>query len=162
MIPFRIGLGYDVHAFADNRPLWLGGVLISHTGGLAGHSDADVLLHAICDAILGAVALGDIGIQFPNTDPQYKDIDSKILLRHTYGLIRKKGFDIVNIDATVIAEKPKIAPYVPEMCNAIAGCIQAFPEIISIKATTNERMGFIGRGEGIAAMAVALLNKSSE
>ncbi len=162
MIPFRVGLGYDVHAFADDRQLWLGGILIPYTKGLAGHSDADVLLHAICDAVLGAAGLGDIGMQFPNTDPQYKDIDSKILLRHTYGLIRKKGFDIVNIDATVIAEKPKIASYVPEMCAAIAGCIQSLPQIISIKATTNERMGFIGRGEGIAAMAVALLHKSSE
>lgn len=153
----RVGLGYDVHRFAPNRELWLGGVKIPHTEGLAGHSDADVLLHAICDALLGAAGLRDIGHHFPDTDANYKGIDSKILLRRTYLLIREQGLVPGNIDCTLIAEAPKINPFVPEMKKVIAEILELQIEAIGIKATTSEKMGFVGRSEGMAAHCVALI-----
>jgi 2-C-methyl-D-erythritol 2,4-cyclodiphosphate synthase len=157
MTGFRIGQGYDVHAFAEGRELWLGGVQFDHPRGLLGHSDADVLLHAICDALLGAAALGDIGKHFADTDAAYKNIDSKILLERTRELITSEGYHIGNIDATLIAEAPRISKRVPEMVAVIAERLHIAPNQVSIKATTNERLGFLGREEGIAAMAVALL-----
>lgn len=153
----RTGIGYDVHRLVPSRPLVLGGVTIDHPLGLEGHSDADVLLHAIADALLGAAALGDIGHHFPPGDPRYKDADSRDLLRQTAGLVRAAGFALVNVDATIIAEAPRIGPHAPAMRAAIAACLELPPEAVSIKATTNEGMGFVGRGEGIAALAVATL-----
>lgn len=154
----RIGYGYDVHALAEGRRLVLGGVEIPHETGLLGHSDADVLLHAITDAILGALALGDIGTHFPDTSADFKDIDSRILLRKAVELISERGYRIRNLDATLLAEKPKIAPHVPMMKAAIAQDTGLSEDRISIKATTNEAMGFVGRKEGMAAMATALLS----
>jgi 2-C-methyl-D-erythritol 2,4-cyclodiphosphate synthase len=151
----RTGIGYDVHRFAENRRLVLGGVEIAHDLGLLGHSDADVLVHAIADAILGAAALGDIGRHFPPSDPAYRDADSLELLAISGGMIRDAGFSIVNIDATVIAEAPKIAPHAIQMTANIARALQIAAACVSIKATTNEGLGFIGRAEGIAAMAIA-------
>ena len=156
-VPFRIGQGYDVHRFAEGRELWLGGVQIPFERGLLGHSDADVLLHAICDALLGALALRDIGYHFPDTDPKYKGADSKVLLREVLRLVRERGYEVGNVDATVIAERPKINPHIPSMVTIIADILEVEEECISLKATTNEKMGFAGREEGIAAMAVALL-----
>lgn len=155
--PFRIGLGYDVHPFAEGRALWLGGIEVPHPKGLAGHSDADVLLHAICDAILGAAGLPDIGHYFPNSDPQWRGADSKRLLAQSYAAAQAEGYSLGNLDCTLIAEAPKISPYLMAMKAAIAGVLGCTPTQIGIKATTNERMGFVGREEGIAAMAVALL-----
>ncbi len=155
----RIGQGVDYHQLVTGRDLWLGGVLIPHSKGALGHSDADVLLHAICDAMLGALALGDIGTHFPDTDPQYKNIDSKILLTQSNALINKQGYTIVNIDATLVLEAPKIKPYVAQMQQAIATCCNIDIAKISIKATTAETMGFIGRQEGVMAQAVVLLEK---
>ena len=152
-----IGYGYDVHALKEGRRLLLGGVEIPFEKGLLGHSDADVLLHAITDALLGACALGDIGSHFPDTDPQFEDADSLILLRKSYGLIREKGFKIANMDATIIAERPKLKPYIEEMRETIAGTVNCETGQISVKATTGEKMGFVGREEGIAAHAVVLL-----
>ncbi|HUS82080.1 MAG TPA: 2-C-methyl-D-erythritol 2,4-cyclodiphosphate synthase [Dehalococcoidia bacterium] len=153
----RIGIGYDVHPFDATRPLHLGGVRIDGSPGLSGHSDADALLHAVIDALLGAAGLGDIGQHFPAGDPAYKDIDSRELLRRTRDLLAEKGYRAGNIDATVIAESPRLAPHLPEMRSAIAGVIGIDESRVSVKATTHEGLGAIGRGEGIAAMAVALI-----
>jgi 2-C-methyl-D-erythritol 2,4-cyclodiphosphate synthase len=157
---YRIGSGIDFHQLVEGRELWLGGILIPHTRGALGHSDADVLLHAICDALLGALALGDIGVHFPDTSMEYKNIDSKILLKRTYDLIAKEGYRVVNIDTTLCLQLPKIKPYVPEMQQVIAGILQITDRDVSIKATTTETMGFVGREEGLVAYATALLQKS--
>ena len=154
---FRIGFGIDFHQLAMGRQLWLGGVLIPHTKGAIGHSDADVLLHAICDALLGAACLGDIGVHFPDTDSAYKNIDSKILLQKTIDLISKEGFAIVNIDSTLCLEEPKIKSYISKMQEAIAGIAGIPQNVVSIKATTTELMGFVGRKEGLVAYATVLL-----
>ncbi len=155
----RVGFGYDVHRLADNRELWLGGVKIDHTQGLMGHSDADVLIHAICDALLGAANLRDIGFHFPDTAGEYKDIDSKILLAKTLEVLTENGYRIGNIDATICAERPKINPHIPQMQKVMAEILEISEEDISIKATTSEKMGFVGREEGFAAYAVALIEK---
>jgi 2-C-methyl-D-erythritol 2,4-cyclodiphosphate synthase len=158
-MPHRIGFGVDFHQLVEARELWIGGIKIAHHKGALGHSDADVLLHAICDALLGAACLGDIGVHFPNTSDEFKNIDSKILLKRTIELIRKENYHVINIDSTICVEEPKIKSYVAEMQKIIAGIIDISVNDISIKATTTEKMGFIGRGEGIAAYAVALLEK---
>jgi 2-C-methyl-D-erythritol 2,4-cyclodiphosphate synthase len=155
----RIGFGTDFHQLAEGRQFWLGGVHIPSTLGAVGHSDADVLIHAICDALLGALALGDIGQHFPNTDAAYKDIDSKILLQKTYDLVREKGWRIVNIDSTVCLEAPKIMKYAMTMRETMAGILGVTADDISIKATTTDQLGFVGRGEGLVAYATALLEK---
>lgn len=155
----RVGFGYDVHALVPERDLWLGGVKIEHTMGLQGHSDADVLIHAICDALLGAANLRDIGYHFPDTAGEYKDIDSKILLYDTMELLRDAGYTLGNIDATVAAERPKLNPHIPEMKRVMAEVLQVDAEDISIKATTTEKLGFTGRQEGIAAYATVLIQK---
>lgn len=155
----RVGLGYDVHALVPDRELWLGGVKIDHTMGLQGHSDADVLIHAICDALLGAANMRDIGYHFPDTAGEYKDIDSKILLFDTMELLRDAGYVLGNIDATVAAEQPKLNPHIPEMKRVLAQVLQVDVEDISIKATTTEKLGFTGRQEGIAAYATVLIQK---
>ncbi len=160
--PFSVGIGYDVHSFAEGRKLFLGGVEIESPVGLLGHSDADVVLHALCDAILGAAGLPDIGHYFPPNDEQWKDADSRDLLRECYRLVNELGWSVGNIDISVIAEKPKIAPHLKTMKQRIADDIQVEPNRVGIKATTNERMGFVGRGEGIAAIATALLWKPGE
>lgn len=157
MIPYRIGFGFDVHQLSETRELWLGGVQIPALKGAVGHSDADVLLHAICDAILGAANLGDIGKHFPDTSAEFKNIDSKILLKRTCDLMRNHQWEIGNIDSTLCLEKPKILPFVPAMKEAISTVASIDPSIISIKATTNEKMGFIGREEGVTAYAVVML-----
>ena len=151
----RVGLGYDVHQLKTGRPLILGGVEIPHDRGLDGHSDADVIMHAICDALLGALGEGDIGSFFPPSDPQWKDASSKIFLEEAARQVEKRSGRVVNIDAMLIAEAPKIAPYIPDMKNNIATALGVQPKDIGIKATTNETMGFVGRGEGMAAHAVA-------
>ena len=153
----RIGFGFDVHRLVPERDLWLGGIKIEHELGLLGHSDADVLIHAICDALLGAANMRDIGFHFPDTGAEFKDIDSKILLRKTIGLISEKGYKVGNIDATVCAERPKLNPHIPAMQACLAEVMGIDPDNISIKATTTERLGFTGREEGIAAYAVALI-----
>lgn len=155
----RVGFGYDVHALVPERDLWLGGVKIEHTMGLQGHSDADVLIHAICDALLGAANMRDIGYHFPDTAGEYKDIDSKILLFDTMELLRDAGYTLGNIDATVAAERPKLNPHIPEMKRVMADVLQVDVEDISIKATTTEKLGFTGRQEGIAAYATVLMQK---
>ena len=155
----RVGFGYDVHALVPERDLWLGGVKIEHTMGLQGHSDADVLIHAICDALLGAANMRDIGYHFPDTAGEYKDIDSKILLFDTMELLRDAGYTLGNIDATVAAERPKLNPHFPEMKRVMADVLQVDVEDISIKATTTEKLGFTGRQEGIAAYATVLIQK---
>lgn len=154
---YRIGFGIDFHQLVEGRELWIGGVNIPHSKGSLGHSDADVLLHAICDAMLGALSLGDIGIHFPNTDPAYKNIDSKLLLKHCFELISQKGYGIVNIDSSLCLEAPKIKPYVAEMQATIAGILGLEPGDVSVKATTTETMGFVGREEGLMAYANVLL-----
>ena len=154
----RIGQGFDVHAFAAGRKLIIGGVDIPFSRGLEGHSDADVLLHAICDALLGAAGLGDIGKHYPDTDARYKDIDSRKLLRSVSGELKKVGLKVVNVDATIIAQEPRMAPHVPRMIGNIAEDLGIQPAAINIKATTTEGLGFVGRVEGIAAQAVALLD----
>ena len=156
----RIGQGYDVHRLAPGRALILGGVPIDYEKGLVGHSDADVLLHAICDAILGAAGIGDLGHQFPDTDPRYKDIQSLKLLSHCVDLIETDGYQVANLDATIIAQEPKLAPYRTQMIANIAHTLKVPPECISIKATTTEGLGFTGQGEGMAAMCVVLLVSS--
>lgn len=153
----RIGTGYDVHRLQEGLPLWIGGVLVPHSHGLVGHSDADVLLHAISDALLGAAALGDIGKHFPDTDPQYKGIASTKLLAHVGNLLKKHGLAIGNIDSTVAAQRPKLAPYIEQMRQTIADTLGISIEQVSVKATTTERLGFEGREEGISAQAIALL-----
>lgn len=155
----RVGFGYDVHALVPERDLWLGGVKIEHTMGLQGHSDADVLIHAICNALLGAANMRDIGYHFPDTAGEYKDIDSKILLFDTMELLRDAGYTLGNIDATVAAERPKLNPHIPEMKRVMADVLQVDVEDISIKATTTEKLGFTGRQEGIAAYATVLIQK---
>ena len=153
----RIGLGYDVHQLVPDRKLWLGGIEIPHTLGLLGHSDADVLLHAICDALLGAAALGDIGKLFPGNDPKYKNIDSKLLLRRCNELLLENGYRVGDIDSIIVAQKPKVGPYIPQMRECIASILGIEPGQVSVKATTTEHLGFEGREEGISAHAIALL-----
>lgn len=155
----RIGQGYDVHQLVEGRKLIIGGVDVPWHLGLAGHSDADVLLHAICDALLGAAALGDIGRHFPDTDPRYKGIDSRELLRAVARLLAEKGWRTANLDATIIAQAPKMAPHVAQMTANIAADLGVAPEAVNVKATTTEKLGFAGRGEGIAAQAVCLIEK---
>ncbi|MET0392957.1 MAG: 2-C-methyl-D-erythritol 2,4-cyclodiphosphate synthase [Chitinophagaceae bacterium] len=156
---YRIGSGVDFHQLAEGRDLWLGGVKIPHHKGAVGHSDADVLLHAICDALLGAACLGDIGLHFPDTDASYKNIDSKILLGRTIELVKQKGYAPVNIDTTLCLQEPKIKPYVPQMQSVIADITGLTTEEVSIKATTTEQMGFVGREEGLVAYATVLVRK---
>ena len=156
----RIGHGYDVHAFAENRKLILGGVDIPHDRGLAGHSDADVLLHAVCDALLGAAAMGDIGRHFPDTADEFENIDSRLLVRHVVKLLKEKSYNVVNLDCTVIAQKPKLAAFIEEMRVNIAHDLEVDLDTINVKATTTEKLGFTGRCEGIAAEAVVLIRRS--
>lgn len=153
----RIGFGYDVHTFVTGRPLMLGGVLVPHTHGLLGHSDADVLLHAIADALLGAAALGDIGRHFPDSDPAYKGISSLVILEKTVQLVQEKGFDISNVDTTLVLQKPRLASFIPQMVQEIARCMGLPGSRVNVKATTTEGLGFAGREEGVAAYAVVLL-----
>jgi len=155
----RVGLGIDAHRFAAGRPLVLGGVEIDHPLGLLGHSDADVLTHAIGDALLGAAGLGDLGRHFPDNDPAFKNIRSLILLERIVALVRERGYRVVNVDATVVAEQPRLAPHVPQMVANLAPILSVAPEDVNLKATTTEKMGFTGRREGIAALAVALVEK---
>lgn len=157
MSKIRVGFGFDVHRLVEGRELWLGGVRLEHAMGLLGHSDADVLIHAICDALLGAANMRDIGYHFPDTDPRYSGIDSKILLRETVRLIREAGYEVGNIDATVCAERPKLNPHIPGMQRCMADVMGIPAEDISIKATTTERLGFTGREEGISAYATVLI-----
>ncbi len=159
MKSIRIGFGYDVHRFAIGRKLMLGGVEIPHDQGLLGHSDADVLLHAITDALLGSLALGDIGLHFPDTDPDYKNADSRKLLRESYALIQQKGYVLGNLDATVVAESPKLRPYIDDIRKSIANDLECELSAISVKATTSEKMGFVGKKEGVAAQAAVLIYK---
>lgn len=159
MMKIRVGFGYDVHALVPDRELWLGGIRIEHTVGLLGHSDADVLIHAICDALLGAANMRDIGYHFPDTAGEYKNIDSKILLRDTMKLLRDAGYELGNIDATVAAQRPKLNPHIPAMKQTLAAVMQVDEEDISIKATTTEKLGFTGREEGMAAYATVLITR---
>ena len=154
----RIGQGFDAHALVAGRRLIIGGVEIPHAKGLEGHSDADVLIHAVCDALLGAAGLGDIGAHFPDSDPRYKDIDSRKLLREVARLLRERGLKAANVDATIIAQAPRLAPHVPAMCANLAADLGIARDAVNVKAKTTEKLGFIGRGEGIAAEAVALLS----
>jgi 2-C-methyl-D-erythritol 2,4-cyclodiphosphate synthase len=154
---FRIGFGYDVHRLETGTPLWIGGVKVPHKKGAVGHSDADVLLHAICDALLGAAALGDIGTHFPDTDPAYSGIASTVLLQRTCDLLREKGYRVGNIDSTVCLQSPKIGPHIPRMRRLIASRLDVDEDAVSVKATTEERLGFTGREEGIAAYAIVLI-----
>ncbi len=158
----RVGVGYDVHAMALGRKLVLGGVDVPHERGLVGHSDADVALHALCDALLGAAALGDIGGHFPDTDPAYRDISSLVLLERVRAVLGEKGFGPLNVDLTVVAQEPKLAPYIPEMRSRIAACLGLPLEAVSVKATTTERLGFTGREEGIAAHAVCTIQSQPD
>ncbi|PHX74815.1 MAG: 2-C-methyl-D-erythritol 2,4-cyclodiphosphate synthase [Chitinophagaceae bacterium] len=158
---YRIGFGIDFHQLVEDRDLWIGGVKIPHHKGAKGHSDADVLLHAICDAMLGALALGDIGVHFPDTDQAYKNIDSKILLDRTVQLIKSKGYHVVNVDSSLCLEAPKIKPFVSSMQEVIASILTIAIEDVSVKATTTEKMGFVGREEGLVAYATVLLEKKS-
>jgi len=155
----RVGFGFDVHALVSERELWLGGIKLEHEKGLLGHSDADVLLHAVCDALLGAANMRDIGFHFPDNAGEYKNIDSKILLARTMELIRSKGYELGNIDATVCAERPKLNPHIPAMKKAMAAVMNVGEDDISIKATTTEKLGFTGREEGISAYATVLITK---
>lgn len=155
----RVGFGYDVHKLMPGRDLWLGGIKIEHTEGLLGHSDADVLIHAICDALLGAANMRDIGFHFPDTAGEYENIDSKILLRKTMDLLREAGYELGNIDATVAAERPTLNPHIPEMKRVLASVLEVDEDDISIKATTTEKLGFTGRQEGMAAYATVLIQQ---
>lgn len=155
----KVGMGYDVHQLTPDRPLWLGGIQITHTHGLLGHSDADVLIHAICDALLGAAGLRDIGFHFPDTAAELEGIDSKILLKKTAGLLASRGWSVGNVDATICAQRPKLNPHIPQMCETLAPLMGIALEDINIKATTTERLGFVGHEEGMAAYAVALITK---
>lgn len=158
----RVGFGYDVHAFAPDRPLWLGGIAIPAGQGLLGHSDADVLIHALCDALLGAAALRDIGYHFPDTPGnEYENIDSKRLLRQVLQMLRQAGYELVNCDCTICAQQPKLSPYIPQMQACLAQVMGVAPDQVSIKATTTEHLGFVGREEGMAAYAVALIEKTT-
>ncbi|MGG7621964.1 2-C-methyl-D-erythritol 2,4-cyclodiphosphate synthase [Bacillus coreaensis] len=156
---FRIGQGFDVHQLIEGRPLFLGGITIPYEKGLLGHSDADVLLHTVTDAVLGAIGEGDIGRHFPDTDPEFKDADSAKLLEHVWSLVENRGYELVNADCTIIAQRPKMAPYIEQMKNRIAELLKASPDQVNVKATTTEKLGFTGRGEGIASQAVVLLKK---
>ena len=156
---YRIGIGIDFHQMQEGRDLWIGGVKIPHSKGALGHSDADALIHAICDALLGAAGLKDIGFYFPDTSAEFKGIDSKILLKRVVDLIAEKGYTIGNVDVSLVLEKPKIKPYIDEMINTLAPILKVELDDISIKATTNEKMGYVGREEGIAAYAVCLISK---
>jgi 2-C-methyl-D-erythritol 2,4-cyclodiphosphate synthase len=157
MIPFRVGQGVDVHQLVEGRPMILGGVQIEHSKGPLGHSDADVLIHAICDAILGAANLGDIGKHFPDTSAEFKGIDSKILLRRVTDLLHQEGWKIGNVDSTLILERPKIKPHIEKMQETMAALMDITPDLVSIKATTNEKMGYVGREEGVLAFATCLI-----
>ncbi|MGX9136480.1 2-C-methyl-D-erythritol 2,4-cyclodiphosphate synthase [Rummeliibacillus sp. JY-2-4R] len=157
---FRVGQGFDVHAFATGRPLIIGGIEIPHEKGLVGHSDADVLLHAVTDAALGAIGEGDIGRHFPDTDPEFKDADSAKLLAYIWELVENKGYSLGNVDCTIMAQRPKLAPYIEQMRNRIAELLHAEPDQVNVKATTTEKLGFTGREEGIASMATILLIKN--
>ena len=156
----RVGFGFDVHQLKEGLDFWLGGIIIPHTKGGLGHSDADVLIHSICDALLGAANLGDIGKHFPDTDSKYKGIDSKLLLKEVMVLIRKKGYKIGNIDSTICLQTPKIGPYISEMQKVIAACMGVDIDLVSIKATTTEELSFVGREEGVSAYATVLINKA--
>jgi 2-C-methyl-D-erythritol 2,4-cyclodiphosphate synthase len=156
---FRIGSGIDYHQMAEGRKLFIGGVEIPHSKGAVGHSDADVLLHAICDALLGALALGDIGVHFPDTSAEYKNIDSRILLQRSFDLIKEKGYRVVNVDSTLSLQAPKIKPYISQMQQTISGILEIEISDVSVKATTTENMGFVGREEGLMAQATVLLQK---
>ncbi|RBP01937.1 2-C-methyl-D-erythritol 2,4-cyclodiphosphate synthase [Rossellomorea aquimaris] len=156
---FRIGQGFDVHQLVEERPLIMGGITIPYEKGLLGHSDADVLLHAVADACLGAIAAGDIGKHFPDTDPEFKDADSAKLLLHVWALVKEEGYELGNIDCTIIAQKPKMAPYIDEMRQSIATLLEADITQVNVKATTSEKLGFTGRGEGIAAQTTVLIKK---
>jgi 2-C-methyl-D-erythritol 2,4-cyclodiphosphate synthase len=157
----RVGFGYDAHAFVTGRPLFLGGIEIPYLLGLQGHSDADVLLHAICDALLGAIGEGDIGKHFPDTDSQYRDIRSTVLLKRVINKIKEKGFHLLNIDATIVAQRPKLSEFIPRMVKQIADVLEIEPGRVNVKATTTEGLGFAGRGEGIGAYAVALVEEGT-
>ncbi len=157
---FRVGFGFDVHQLQEGLDFWLGGIIVPHTKGGLGHSDADVLVHTICDALLGAANLGDIGKHFPDTAAEFKGIDSKILLKEVMVLIREKGFEIGNIDSTICLQTPKIGPYIPEMQKVLASCMVIDPDLLSIKATTTEKLSFVGREEGVSAYATVLINKA--
>ena len=159
---FRIGQGYDVHQLVENRPLIIGGITIPFDKGLLGHSDADVLLHAVADACLGAIGEGDIGKHFPDTDQAFKDADSGKLLQHVWNLVKERGYELVNADCTIIAQQPKMAPFVPAMKENIASLLETGLENINVKATTTEKLGFVGREEGIASQVVVLLKKISQ
>jgi 2-C-methyl-D-erythritol 2,4-cyclodiphosphate synthase len=159
---FRIGQGYDVHQLVENRPLIIGGITIPFDKGLLGHSDADVLLHSVADACLGAIGEGDIGKHFPDTDQAFKDADSGKLLQHVWSLVKERGYELVNADCTIIAQKPKMAPFVPAMKENIANLLETQLENINVKATTTEKLGFVGREEGIASQVVVLLKKISQ
>jgi len=159
MKAIRVGMGFDVHRFAERRALWLGGIQIQHEKGLLGHSDADALIHALCDALLGAAGLRDIGYHFPDTDDTYKNIDSKILLRKTMELLRSQSYELGNADITVCAEAPKLNPHIPSMIACLSETMQVAPDTLSIKATTSEKMGYVGREEGIAVYATVLICK---
>ncbi|MBW3111335.1 MULTISPECIES: 2-C-methyl-D-erythritol 2,4-cyclodiphosphate synthase [Bacillaceae] len=156
---FRIGQGFDVHQLVEGRPLIMGGITIPYEKGLLGHSDADVLLHAVADACLGAIAAGDIGKHFPDTDPEFKDADSAKLLQHVWAIVKEEGYELGNIDCTIIAQKPKMAPYIDEMRQSIATLLEADIAEVNVKATTSEKLGFTGRGEGIAAQTTILIKK---
>ncbi len=157
MLPFRIGSGFDIHKLVEGRDLWICGVKLPYHLGLLGHSDADVALHALCDAILGAAALRDIGYHFPDTDPRYKGADSRVLLRECVRLVGEKGYAVGNVDVTIMAQAPKMLPHIPDMIANIAADLNIDTDCVSVKATTTERLGFTGRGEGIAAQAVATI-----
>ena len=159
---FRIGQGYDVHRLAEGETLWLGGVLVPHSKGTVAHSDGDVLIHAICDAMLGALKLRDIGTHFPDTSADYKNIDSKILLQKSYDLVKEKGYEIVNIDSTISAQQPKLKPIIPKMEQCLADVLGVDVEQVSVKATTTEKLGFEGREEGMSVNAVVLLKKIAD
>lgn len=162
MTNFRIGFGYDVHQLGEGHEFWLGGIKIQHEKGAIGHSDADVLIHVICDAILGAANMRDIGYHFSDKDPKFKGIDSKILLKEVMSLIRKEGYEMGNIDTTICLQTPKVNPFIPAMKKSLAEVMKVGEDLISIKATTTEKLGFIGREEGISAYCVALINKKSQ
>jgi len=155
----RVGFGFDVHQLSEGKEFWLGGILVPHEKGAVGHSDADVLIHTICDAVLGAADLRDIGFHFPDTEQKYKGIDSKILLRDVMAVLRKEGYELGNVDATIALEKPKINPYIPEMKKVLAEVMSVSPGQVSIKATTTEKLSFVGREEGVSAYAVVLIQK---
>jgi len=159
MQAIRVGMGFDVHRFAEGRSLWLGGIKIQHEKGLLGHSDADALIHALCDALLGAAALRDIGHHFPDTDEAYKNIDSKILLKKTMELLRSQSYELGNADITVCTEAPRLNPHIPSMITCLSETMQVDPDAVSIKATTSEKMGYVGREEGIAVYATVLIYK---